>query len=170
MHDGRVSGLAMAYDDSCVISAAADGTLLLMHNALGPAPSSTAAAAAPREPNAGLPTLAQAAAGTGAAHVGAGPLSLEEAKQAAQHDQQAATAAAERQHLVSAVEVLRQELAALMKEDAARPRAERLPAEAFHLDQGGWAYAKHGGTFCGTFCAQPMQSKGSPVLPSTCRL
>lgn len=135
MHDGRVSGLAMAYDDSCLISAAADGTLLLVHNALGSAPSS-AAAAAPLEPNAGLPSLAHAA-DTGAAQTG--PLSLEEAKQAAQRDQQAATAAAERQHLVSAVEVLRHELAALVKEDAARPHAERLPAEAFHLDQGGWA-------------------------------
>lgn len=147
MHDGRVSGLAMAYDDSCLISAAADGTLLLLHNALGSAASS-AAAAAPLEPNAGLPSLAHAAADTDAAHVGTGPLSLEEAKQAAQRDQQAATAAAERQHLVSAVDVLRHELAALMKEDAARPRAERLPAEAFHLDQGRLAETKHAPPAC----------------------
>lgn len=160
MHYGSVSGLAMAFDDSCLFSAAADGTLLLAHNALGSAPSS-AAAAAPLEPNAGLPTLADAAAGPGAAQVAAGPLSLEEAKQAAQRDQQAATAAAERHHLVSAVEVLRQELAALMKEDAARPRAEQLPAAAFHLDQGEWADAKPDAYFQTTVC-----SGCSGILPS----
>lgn len=146
MHDGRVTGLAMAFDDSCLISAAADGTLLLLHNTLGPAVS-FAAAAAPQEPNAGLPRVAAVAAAvtaataagpasTAASDASSVPLSLEEAKQAMQRDQQAATAAAARQQLVAAVEVLRQELAALMKEDAAKPPVERLPAEAFHVDQG----------------------------------
>lgn len=144
MHDGRVTGLAMAFDDSCLISAAADGTLLLLHNMLGPPVS---AAAAPQEPNAGLPTVAAMAAAvtattaagpasTAASDALSVPLSLEEAKQAMQRDQQAATAAAARQQLVAAVEVLRQELAALMKEDAGKPPAERLPAEAFHVHQG----------------------------------
>lgn len=137
MHDGRVTGLALAFDDSCLISAAADGTLLLLANPLGPP---AAPSAPPADVNAGLPALSTAAAADGAA-VGSGgvqplELSLEEAKQAAQRDQQAATAAAARQQLLAAVCDLRQELARLMREDAARPPAERLPADAFHIDQG----------------------------------
>lgn len=148
MHDGRVTGLALAYDDSCLISAAADGTLLLLANSLGPHPSA-APPQPPLEPNAGLPTMAEAAATAATAATAAAispaaagaaaasvPLSLEEAKQAAQRNQQAATAAAARQQLVSAVEVLRQELAGLMREGAGRPPAERVPGEAFHVDEG----------------------------------
>jgi hypothetical protein len=53
-----------------------------------------------------------------------------------QRDQQAATAAAAKQQLVAAVEVLRQELAVMLREEEGKPPAARLPAEAFHLDQG----------------------------------
>lgn len=136
MHDGRVTGLAMAFDDSCLISAAADGTLLLLHNPLGPPPASPSP---PADANAGLPAAVQPAGlQTAGAAAGDGvPLSLEEAKQAEQRDQQAASAAAARQQLLASVGALRQELAALMKADAARPPAERLPADAFHIDQGG---------------------------------
>lgn len=123
----------MAYDDSVLISGAADGTLLLLHNPLGPPAEATAAA--PQDPNTGLPTVTGATSAAASEASGV-PLSLEEAKQATQRNQQAATAAAARQQLVGTVEALRQELAALMREDAARPPAERLPAEAFHLDQG----------------------------------
>jgi hypothetical protein len=138
MHDGRVTGLAMAFDDSCLISAAADGTLLLLANPLGPP---VAPSPAPADANAGLPTLSAAAAAADGVDVSSGgvrqlELSLEEAKQAAQRDQQAATAAAARHQLLAAVCDLHQELAGLMREDAARPPAERLPADAFHLDQG----------------------------------
>jgi len=164
MHDGRVTGLALSYDDSCLISAAADGTLLLLANSLGPHPSA-APPQPPLEPNAGLPTMAEAAAAATAASAAAiaataatagvtaaaaaaaasVPLSLEEAKQAAQRNQQAATAAAARQQLVSAVEVLRQELAGLMREDAGRPPAERVGPEAFHVDEGEWDLVFWGG-------------------------
>lgn len=142
MHNGLVTGLAMAFDHSCLVSAAADGTLLLLHNPLGPL---TTAAAVPQEPNAGLPTVAAAVAGatssegpaaTAATSPAATALSLEEAKQAMQRDQQAATAAAAKQQLVAAVEVLRQELAVMLREEEGKPPAARLPAEAFHLDQG----------------------------------
>lgn len=132
----------MAFDDSVLISGAADGTLLLLHNPLGP-PAVAAAAAAPQDPNAGLPTVTGAAISAATSEASGVMLSLEEAKQATQRNQQAATAAAARQQLVGTVEALRQELEALMREDAARPPAERLPTEAFHLDQGGfmlWCY------------------------------
>lgn len=173
----------MAFDDSALISAAADGTLLLLNNPLGAPIGTTAAAAAPQEPNAGLPTMAgDAVSGAAAATAAVGssgssaasitaaaiaatdssgvPLSLEEAKQAAQRDQQAATAAAARQQLVGAVEVLRQELAQLMREDAARPAAERLPAEAFEVDAGvlllwwfWWGWCHHNSVVGDGVCA-----------------
>lgn len=138
MHEGYVTGLAMAYDDSCIVSAAADGTVLLIHNPLGP---SAAAQTVPQPaaPNDGLPSMSEVkdTLNPGVTTVDPQPqLSLEEAKQAAHQHQQAATAAAARQQLVVAVEGLRRDLAGLMRENAARPPCQRLPAEAFHLDPG----------------------------------
>jgi hypothetical protein len=150
LHDaghGAVRGLALAFDDSCLLSGAADGTLLLLANPLQQ-PGRPAAGEAGAAVNAGLPTLAAAAAAAAAAGDGApqgaqtselpegGGLTLEEAKRAAQRDQQAATASAARQGLVAAVAALRDELAALLAHNAAQPLAAQVPQEALQLDAG----------------------------------
>lgn len=134
MHDGQVTAVAMAHDDSCLISAASDGTLMLLSNPLAPG-NHTAAAAdlADRK----LPTMSQDAAGQAEiADSTASSLTLEEAKQAAQRNMQAAAAAAAREQLVAAMEAMRKEYAALVAANNARGPGERVPQHMLEVDAG----------------------------------
>ncbi|KAF8073262.1 ABCG35 [Scenedesmus sp. PABB004] len=136
MHDGRVTGLALAYDDSCLLSAASDGTLLVLANPLEPA---AAPGASPAPLDEQLPTMAQDAAAGGlpdAPDLAPAAPSLEEAKQAAQLGRQAEAAASARAALVAAVEDMRREHAALLADNAARPPGERVPEHMLQLDAG----------------------------------
>lgn len=137
MLDARVTALAMAFDDSCFISAASDGSLFMLSNALGPAPP---AAAVEEELDRQLPSMAADAAATGeqidCADLPPGAQSLEEAKQAEQRDQQAAAAAAAREQLVAAVAAMRREHAALVADNEARPPGQRVPQHMLEVDAG----------------------------------
>lgn len=137
MHDGRVHALALAHDDSCLASAAGDGTLLLLRNPLQPAGSVSAFQADE------LPSAAQEAVASSSLvevpDVSSAAPTLEEAKQAAQANCQAAAAAAAHQSLVTAVERLRQQLATVIADNACRPAGERVPQHMLELDSGTWA-------------------------------
>lgn len=127
----------MAFDDSCFISAAKDGSLLLLSNPLHPQPAEAANAAAQ---DLQLPSMAADAAAAGgladAPDLQQDAPSLEEARQAAQHSQQAAAAAAAREQLVAAVAVLRREHAALVAENNAWPPGQQLPRHMLDIDAG----------------------------------
>jgi hypothetical protein len=136
MRGSAVSALAMAFDDSCLISAARDGSLLLLSNPLElQQPGVPAETQAPQ-----LPTMAADAAAAGgpadASELQQDAPSLEEARQAAQHSQQAAAAAAAREQLVAAVAVLRREHAALVADNSARPPGQQLPHHMLDIDAG----------------------------------
>jgi Ni/Co efflux regulator RcnB len=136
MRGSALSALAMAFDDSCLISAARDGSLLLLSNPLQQqSPGGSAVQQAPQ-----LSSMAADAAAAGgqadAPDLQADALSLEEARQAAQHSQQAAAAAAAREQLVAAVAVLRREHAALVAENSAWPPGQQLPRHMLEIDAG----------------------------------
>lgn len=133
MHDGSVTAVAMSFDDSCIISAAADGALLLLSNPLA----ATNNPSAPSQALVSLPTIQQDAAGQPeAADITITSPTLEEAKQAAQHNMQAAAAAAAREQLVAAVDSMRKEYAAMVAENAARHHGEQVPKHMLALDAG----------------------------------
>eukprot|EP00878_Enallax_costatus_P018908 GHUV01019931.1.p1 GENE.GHUV01019931.1~~GHUV01019931.1.p1 ORF type:complete len:189 (+),score=57.35 GHUV01019931.1:1925-2491(+) len=133
MHDGRVTAAASSFDDSCIISAAADGTLLLLSNPLA----ANSGPPAPAQANMSLPTISQDSAGwPEAADISATSPTLEEAKQSAQRNMQAAAAAAAREQLVAAVDSMRREYAALMAENEARRQGEQVPQHMLELDAG----------------------------------
>ncbi|WIA29897.1 hypothetical protein OEZ86_012366 [Tetradesmus obliquus] len=137
LRSSPVTALAMAFDDSCFISAAKDGSLLLLSNPLHLQPAEAANAAAQ---DLQLPSMAADAAAAGgladAPDLQQDAPSLEEARQAAQHSQQAAAAAAAREQLVAAVAVLRREHAALVAENNARPPGQQLPRHMLDIDAG----------------------------------
>ncbi|KAI8470236.1 MAG: hypothetical protein J3K34DRAFT_459006 [Monoraphidium minutum] len=129
MQTGSVTGLAMAFDDSCFLSATADGTLVAVDNALGGSPQ--------RQQGVPPPLLPMSAAGAPAAEdLGGGAASLEEGKQAAVADALAAQAAQARDGLRGEFDALRAELAALLAANAARPAGEQLPRSMFIIDPG----------------------------------
>jgi hypothetical protein len=138
MQDGRVHAVSLAYDNSCLASAADDGTLLLLSNPLQPAGSVSDHQADD------LPSVAQEAIASGSLvdvpDLSPSAPTLEEAKQAAQANHQAAAAAAAHQSLATAVERLRQQLASVVADNACRPAGERVPEHMLELDAGGCTY------------------------------
>jgi len=121
MHDmqtGAVSALALSFDASCFLSAARDGSLVVVTNGLPGAPSQS-----PGQPP---QLLAASIAGfQPALDVGHSTPSFEEGKQAAVADALAAQAAEARQGLAAEFEALRSELARLIALNAAsQPRSE----------------------------------------------
>jgi len=133
MHDGRVRALTVAHDDSCLVSAADDGTLLLLSNPLQPAGS----VSGPQADE--LPSVAEEAIASGGLvevpDLSPSAPTLEEAKQAAQANHQAAAAAAAHQSLVAAVERLRQQMDTVIADNARRPAGERVPQHMLELIQ-----------------------------------
>lgn len=143
MHDGRVTAVAMAYDDSCFISAASDGTLLLLTNPLA----AEACTSAAELTDIKLPLVSEDAAGQPEAQdIDAASLTLEEAKKAAQRSMQEAAEAAAREQLVAAVKAMREEYAAVVAANSSCRSGERVPQHMLELDTGG----SYNGMYCST--------------------
>lgn len=130
MQTGAVTGLAMAYDDSALISASQDGCLMVVSNPLkqgsgGGQPG--LAAALPAMSAAGVPAAEDLADGA---------LSFEQSKQAAMADAVAAQAARARQGLRGEFDALRGELESLLAANNSAPAGHKLQRSAFTIDPG----------------------------------
>ena len=130
MQTGGVTGLAMAFDDTAVISAAQDGSILVVNYPLAQGP-----AALPQFTMEHLPTMA-AAGVPSVEDLGQGAPSFEDDKQAAVADAIAAQAAKARQGLLGEFDTLREELQALLAVNSTRPAGHQLPRSAFSIDPG----------------------------------
>lgn len=130
MQSGSVRHLAMSFDDSCFLSAAQDGSLVVLQNGLPGAPGG-------QQPGQAPPLAPMLSAGVEAAQdLGNGALSFEEGRQAAVADALATQAAEAKQGLRSEFEAVRSELRQLLATNAARPAGQRLPRSAFSIDPG----------------------------------
>ncbi|GBF92886.1 cilia- and flagella-associated protein [Raphidocelis subcapitata] len=129
MQSGSIVAVVASFDDSLVLAAARDGSLLAAPIGLPDAPQQQ-----PGDPPA-LPPLA--AAGTAAAEdLAPGAPSFEEGRQAAVKNALAARAADARRGLAAEFEALRHELADLLAANAARPPSQRLERAVFAIDPG----------------------------------
>lgn len=130
----------MAWDDSCFLSGAADGSLVVVTNHLAAA--ATAAAASRQavrgaaEVGALLPPLVSLS-GCEGQDLAPGAPSLEQEKAAAAADAVASEAAGARVALSAQVGALRAELAQLIAANEAAPPGRQLPHVLFRVDPGG---------------------------------
>ena len=123
----------MAYDDSVLLSAAADGSLVVVAvNELMQACTQPPPAAAGCNP---LPLLAECSVRE-AADLVSGAHSLEAAKRAAAVDATACQATLARQALATEFEALRCELRELVAANAVAPKGHQLARAAFTVDAG----------------------------------
>jgi hypothetical protein len=129
MQHGALCGVAAAFDDSLLISAARDGSLLITRNGL-------VASSAPSVPAALAAALPAVEAVGAVRDIGPDALTFEESKQAAAANAVAARAAEARQQLAAEFGALRGELQELLAANAASAPAHRLPRGAFTLDPG----------------------------------
>jgi hypothetical protein len=133
VHDsahGHLTSVVMTPDGQHLVTAAQDGTLLMLAS---PHPQPAAAAAAAAVP---LPALAQDASPEAADITGREALTLQQQAAAAEAQQAAAAAVAAKEQRQRQLQQLRQELESLMAVNRSRPEGQRLPEEAFHIDQG----------------------------------
>jgi hypothetical protein len=125
IQSGGVSALALAFDDSLLLSAGRDGSLLVTNNGLAADDGSRQAGQPPQ-----LPSLASAGVPE-AADLSAAAATFEELKQAASADARAVQAAQAREGLRAEFAALRDELTALLQADRGH-----LPRSAFTIDPG----------------------------------
>lgn len=131
MLDGRVTAVAMSFDESYLLSAAADGTLYLQEAKIeGKSPATPSPSGSES-----LTTLADAAA-PAADITSISEYTIEEAKQKAEQDALVAAAEAKKMGVREQLQQIRAEFEALMAANAAKPEAERLPRSAFEIDVG----------------------------------
>jgi hypothetical protein len=129
MQSGSIVAVAASFDDSMVLAAARDGSLLVTTNGLPAAPELQPVDPPPLPP-------VEAAGVADAEDLPAGAPSFEEGRQAAIRHALAVRAADARRELAAEFEALRHELAHLVATSDARPASQRLGHAAFAIDPG----------------------------------
>jgi len=146
VHDSRrgaVTCLALSADDGTLLSASADGTLLLLDNPLLAPGAALPGSSAPASLQ--LPSLADVAAPEAVDIIDPAALCLEEAEEQAAASQHAAQAADAREGVRAQVAALRAQFQALAAANKAAAPGAQLPASAFAVDAGGCRRTQKGG-------------------------
>lgn len=132
MRDGCVTAVCMAFDDTCLLTAASDGTLFVLQNPFSSAMSTEVGSVDIR-----LPTMAEdAALWAEAEDIDSEAPTLEEEKQAAQRSMHTASATSARNQLEAAVAALRVEQAALVAANDANKVWQQVAQPMLNLDTG----------------------------------
>ena len=134
LHDvqlGHITGIVMSPDDSTLITAAKDGSMLVLRNTIKQPTIAAADAGATA-----LPHLADEPSTEAVDITSAAALTLEEAVQEAQAQQLAVAAQTAKQQRLQQLAGLRAQLAKLMTANRELPEGQRLPESVFHVDPG----------------------------------
>jgi WD40 repeat protein len=133
LHDlqhGRITSLEVSFDSSHLISAAMDGSIMvhkLMIEGLSASEMSPSAEVV-------LPSAADVVPASVVDITQSNEYTIEEAKQKAERDALLAEAEAKKMGVREQLKLIRDEFEALLKENEARPEAERIPRSLFEID------------------------------------
>ncbi|KAF5842039.1 hypothetical protein DUNSADRAFT_9608 [Dunaliella salina] len=131
VHAGRVSAVALSFDEKYLLSAAWDGSIYLQELHI---PGVSPSIPLPSRPEALLSDE------EGPQHVAditnPADYTIEKAKQKAEEDAKIAAAESKKMGVRDYLHQIRKEFEALVAENAAKPEAERLPRSAFEVDIG----------------------------------
>jgi len=131
VHAGRVSAVALSFDEKYLLSAAWDGSIYLQELHI---PGVSPSIPLPSSPEALLSDE------EGPKHVAditnPSDYTIEKAKQKAEEDAKIAAAESKKMGVRDYLHQIRTEFEALVAENAAKPEAERLPRSAFEIDVG----------------------------------